>query len=149
MNITEITKLAGPDKRRKRLGRGESSGKGKTCGRGNKGAGQRAGAGIRGLQEGGQMPTFRRMPKRGFSNAKFTTRYAVVNVGDLEENFEPGTHVTAQVLLEARLIRNRRAPVKVLGEGELTKKLRVDAARFSATAAEKIQRAGGQIKETR
>ena len=146
MDLTEIGKLAGPDKRPRRVGRGRGSGKGKTCGRGHKGAGQRSGFRSRGLQEGGQMPTFRRLPKRGFSNAQFTTRYSVVNVAALEERFEAGAHVTPQFLLEAGLIRNLRLPVKVLGDGVLTKQLTVDAAKFSKTAKEKIQAAGGEVR---
>jgi len=146
MNITEITKLAGGEKRRKRIGRGRGSGWGKTSGRGHKGGGQRAGWKLRGMQEGGQMPTFRRIPKRGFSNAKFTTRYSVVNVASLEAQYEAGAHVTPQSLLEAGLIRNLRLPVKILGDGSLTKKLTVDAARFSESAKEKIQAAGGEAR---
>jgi large subunit ribosomal protein L15 len=146
MDIAEITKLAGAHKRRRRVGRGRGSGRGKTCGRGNKGAGQRSGFRRGGLKEGGQMPTFRRMPKRGFSNAKFTTVYTVVNVGDLEACFEAGAHVTAQALREVGLIRNLRHPVKILGDGDLTKKLRVDAAKYSRSAAKKIQDAGGEAK---
>jgi large subunit ribosomal protein L15 len=101
------------------------------------------------MQEGGQMPTFRRIPKRGFSNARFTTRYSVVNIGSLESRFEAGTHVTPQSLLEAGLIRNLRYPVKVLGTGALTRGLTVDAAKFSKSAVEKIQAAGGEARITR
>lgn len=146
MKIAEITRLAGRDRRRKRVGRGRGSGHGKTCGRGNKGAGQRSGWRQRGMQEGGQMPTFRRMPKRGFSNARFTTRYNIVNVDLLESRFEPGAHVTPQALLKAGLIRHLRYPVKVLGDGTLAKKLIVDAAKFSNSAKEKIQAAGGEAR---
>lgn len=146
MNITEITKLAGSDKRRKRVGRGAGSGSGKTSGRGHKGAGQRSGWTGRGLQEGGQMPTFRRLPKRGFSNVQFATRYGIVNVGSLELRYDAGAHVTLQSLLEVGLIRNLRHPVKVLGDGALTKKLTVDAAKFSKAAIEKILAVGGEAK---
>ncbi|UCC29887.1 MAG: 50S ribosomal protein L15 [Phycisphaerales bacterium] len=146
MKIAEITRLAGRDRRRKRVGRGRGSGHGKTCGRGNKGAGQRSGWRQRGMQEGGQMPTFRRMPKRGFSNARFTTRYNIVNVGLLESRFEPGAHVTPQALLKAGLVRHLRYPVKVLGDGTLATKLIVDAAKFSSSAMEKIQAAGGETR---
>ena len=146
MNITDIMKLAGANKRRKRVGRGRGSGHGKTCGRGNKGAGQRSGFRKRTLSEGGQMPTFRRMPKRGFSNARFATRYSIVNVASLERVFESEAHVTPQALREAGLIRNLRLPVKVLGNGELTKKLKVDAAKFSKSAEEKIKAAGGEVR---
>ena len=98
------------------------------------------------MQEGGQMPTFRRLPKRGFSNARFTTRYSVVNVVSLETRFESGAHVTPQALLDVRLIRNLRYPVKILGNGTLTKKLIIDAAKFSRSAVEKIQAAGGEAR---
>ena len=146
MNITEITKLAGTERRRKRIGRGEGSGWGKTSGRGDKGGGQRAGWGLRGMQEGGQMPTFRRIPKRGFNNAQFTKRYTIVNVASLEAKFDAGAHVTAQVLRESGLIRSLALPVKILGQGELKKKLRVDAAKFSQSALDKIKAAGGEAK---
>ncbi len=92
------------------------------------------------------MPTFRRLPKRGFSNAQFTSRYSVVNVAMLEERFDAGAHVTPQALLDAGLIRNLRYPVKILGDGALTKKLVVDVAKYSASAAEKIQQAGGEAR---
>ena len=146
MNITQITKLAGKQKSRKRVGRGRGSGLGKTCGRGHKGQNSRPSSGGRMLNEGGQMPTFRRIPKRGFSNAKFTIRFSIVNVGNLEERFEAGAHVTPQALLEAGLIRNLRLPIKILGDGELNKKLMVDAAKYTGTAKEKIEKAGGEAR---
>ena len=146
MHIAEITKLAGADRRPKRVGRGEGSGSGKTSGRGTKGCGQRSGWKQRGLQEGGQMPTFRRMPKRGFSNAQFETRYNVVNVEALEEMYPANFHVTPQALRESGLIRSLRLPVKVLGAGSLTKKFTVDAAKFSRSAVEKIKQAGGEAR---
>lgn len=146
MNLTEITKQAGRDKRGRRIGTGRGSGRGKTSGRGHKGGGQRAGWGIRGLAEGGQMPTFRRMPKRGFNNARFTVRFSVVNVAALEEKCAAGAHVTPQSLLEAGLIRNLKLPVKILGTGSLKKKLSVDAAKFSKSAKEKIESAGGEAR---
>ena len=95
------------------------------------------------------MPTFRRMPKRGFSNARFATRYTIVNVGSLEERFDVGAHVTPQALIEVGLIRQLRDPIKVLGEGDLTKKLTVDAARFSGSAIQKIEAAGGTARVVR
>lgn len=146
MNITEITKLAGAHRRRRRVGRGRGSGWGKTCGRGHKGAGSRAGSVRSSLSEGGQMPMFRRVPKRGFNNAQFAVRFTIVNVGDLEQRFEAGDHVTRQSLAEAGLIRNVRRPVKILGNGSISKKLVVDAAKFSRTAMDKIQAAGGEVK---
>ncbi|MEK6799377.1 MAG: 50S ribosomal protein L15 [Planctomycetota bacterium] len=146
MHIADITDKAGADRRPTRVGRGEASGLGKTCGRGHKGCGQRSGWKQRGLQEGGQMPTFRRIPKRGFTNAKFTERFVPVNVGSLEKAFTANAHVTAQVLLEAGLIRSLQLPVKILGEGTLTKKLTVEAAKFSRSAEEKIKTAGGEAR---
>jgi len=146
MHIAEITKRAGRDRRPKRVGRGEGSGWGKTSGRGTKGAGQRSGWKQRGLQEGGQMPPFRRIPKRGFSNAQFRVEYVVVNVDDLDKTFASEAHVTPQAMLDARLIRTTSAPVKVLGNGKLTKKLTVDAAGFSKSAMEKIKEAGGEAR---
>lgn len=97
------------------------------------------------MSEGGQMPLFRRLPKRGFSNFEFQTVYDVVNVGDLEKRFSAGDHVTPEALLAAGLIRNLRNKVKVLGDGKLTTKLKVEASKFSKTAAEKIQSAGGEV----
>ena len=146
MHIAEITKRGGKDRRPKRVGRGEGSGWGKTSGRGNKGSGQRSGWKQRGLQEGGQMPIFRRIPKRGFSNFHFRTAYQVVNVGALDKVFEANAHVTAEALRQAGLIRKLSGPVKVLGEGALGKKLTVDAAAFSQAAMEKIKSAGGEAR---
>jgi large subunit ribosomal protein L15 len=148
MELTEILTRAGSHKRRKRIGRGTGSGSGKTCGRGHKGAGSRAGAKKLMMREGGQMPLFRRLPKRGFSNFTFRTEYGIVNVGDLESRFDSGTHVTAETLLEAGLVRNLRHKVKVLGDGELSKKLKVEAAKFSKRAEEKIKAAGGEVITT-
>ena len=142
----DITSVAGKHKGRKRVGRGRGARSGKTCGRGHKGGGQRSGWRRRGMQEGGQMPTFRRIPKRGFSNARFAKRYAVVNVGALETRYEDGARVTLQSLVEAGLVRNLHHPVKVLGDGTLTKKLSVDAAKFSKSAMEKIQAVGGEAR---
>ncbi len=148
MEIAEITRLAGRHKRRKRFGRGMGSGLGKTCGRGHKGGGSRAGWKQRGLAEGGQMPLFRRIPKRGFNNFNFRTTYSVVNVGDLEQRFEAGAKVTPAALVEVGLVRNLKTGVKILGDGTLTKKLTVEAAKFSKQAAEKIKSAGGETKNT-
>lgn len=92
------------------------------------------------------MPTFRRIPKRGFSNANFTVRYGIVNLEDLEGRYEAGSHVTLQSMMEVGLIRNLRQPIKVLGNGSLSKKLTVDAARFSKSAEEKIKAAGGEAR---
>ncbi len=146
MELADITKLAGRHKRRRRIGRGPGSGHGKTSGRGHKGGGSRSGWRQRGMAEGGQMPLFRRIPKRGFNNAQYATRFNIVNVGDLEDRFGNGEHVTAAALFAAGLIRRRTLGLKVLGEGVLTKPLIVEANRFSAQAVEKIQKAGGQAK---
>ncbi|MBN1513753.1 MAG: 50S ribosomal protein L15 [Phycisphaerae bacterium] len=146
MNITDITRQAGGHRRRKRIGRGPGSGRGKTATRGHKGCGSRAGWRSRGFAEGGQMPLFRRIPKRGFSNVKFATRYSVVNLKDLEERFSPGDVVNLQALIDARLVRGKQQPVKVLGDGALSKKLTVEAARFSRKAAESIVAAGGEAR---
>ena len=117
MNIADITKQAGRHRRRKRVGRGPGSGHGKTAGRGHNGSASRAGAKRFALREGGQMPTFRRLPKRGFTNVLFAHRFSIVNVSSLEERFESGTHVTPQALLEKGLVRDLKLPVKTLGDG--------------------------------
>ena len=142
MMLNDITALGGRYKRRMRVGRGDGSGKGKTCGRGHKGQQCRSGGGTRPLTEGGQMPLFRRLPKRGFNNSRFRRRFEIVNVGDLER-FEAGAAVAAGDLAEAGLVRHGSAKVKILGNGELSKKLEVRAAAFSKSAAEKITAAGG------
>ncbi len=147
MNITDITSRAGANKRKKRVGRGESSGHGKTCCRGNKGAGARAGTpGTMKLKEGGQTPLFKRLPKRGFSNFRFRKVYSVVNVKDLEDAFEAGATVNAASLVEAKLIRNATDAVKLLGDGTLSKKLVVEVTKVSRQAAEKVKAAGGDVK---
>ena len=128
----------------KRLGRGSGSGLGKTSGKGHKGAKARSGGGKRPGFEGGQMPLYRRVPKRGFNNV-FGTEYAEVNVERLEA-FEDGAVVDAKALLEARIIRKELDGVKILGAGELTKKLTVKAAKFSASAKEKIEAVGGKAE---
>lgn len=145
MDIQTVTKLVGPNKRRKRVGRGIGSGHGKTCCRGTKGAKARKSPSIRPLFEGGQMPIFRRLPKRGFNNFVFRKDVAIVNVGQLDKKFADGTHVTKVVLHGAGLIDRTDAIVKVLGDGSLGKKLTVEAERFSETAREKITAAGGTV----
>jgi large subunit ribosomal protein L15 len=143
--IHEITEKVGRKPARKRIGRGQGSGTGKTAGRGHKGAGSRAGYSRRPGFEGGQMPMFRRIPKRGFSNADFRNLYHIVNLKTLEGRMDDGATVTAETLAEARIIRDASLPLKVLGEGDLTKKLNVTAAKFSASAREKIEKAGGSV----
>lgn len=146
MQINEITKEAGANRRRHRVGRGEASGSGKTCGRGHKGCNSRAGGGVRRLTEGGQMPFFRRIAKRGFNNANFRRAYSVINVGRIELSFDAGARVTPEALVEAGLVRDLSLPVKVLGTGELSKKLTIVAHKFSEQAREKISKAGGQAE---
>ena len=128
-----------------RKGRGPASGNGKTGGRGHKGQNARSGGGVRPGFEGGQMPAYRRLPKRGFDNSKFATTYAIVNVADLEA-FENGATVDLVSLVEAGLISKPLDGLKVLGNGELTKKLTVKAAKVSAAAKEKIEKAGGSVE---
>ena len=145
MMIHEITEKAGKYKSRKRIGRGHGSGSGKTSGRGHKGAGSRSGYSRRPAFEGGQMQYFRRIPKRGFSNADFKTVYHIVNLSSLAERFEAGATVDATALVEAGLIRNFKNPVKILGNGDLTISLNVTADKFSASAVKKIEAAGGSV----
>ena len=132
-------------KRKKMLGRGLGSGHGKTAGRGTKGQGSRSGGSTRVGFEGGQMPLFRRIARRGFSNQPFKTVYQVVNVGDLNR-FADGDTVTAQTLRARGLARKRNVPVKVLGDGDLARKLIVDVAKVSAAAREKIAALGGEVR---
>ena len=129
-------------KNRKRIGRGPGSGNGKTAGKGQKGQNARSGGGVRPGFEGGQLPLFRRLSKRGFNNYNFRTVYATVNVGDLNV-FEEGTTVTVELLKEAGLVKKELDGIKILGNGELTKKLTVKADKFSSTAKEKIENVGG------
>lgn len=144
MSKTNITSIAGRYKRTKRIGRGSGSGHGKTAGSGHNGQRSRSGAKIGLLFEGGQMPLFRRLPKRGFSNYKFAMRYEIVNVSQLER-FEDGTNVGPEKLSEAGLIDSIKNKVKILGDGELTKRLKVTAHKFSKTAEQKIVASGGDV----
>lgn len=139
----EITSVTGRHKVRRRVGRG--SGRGKTCGRGHKGGGSRAGATSMSLFEGGQMPLFRRLPKRGFSNYNFAIRYKIVNVSQLER-FDDGAVVGVEQLSRAGLIDSLKNKVKILGDGELTKRLEVTAHKFSKAAEQKIVGCGGKAK---
>ena len=145
MRLDEIISEAGKSKSRRRLGRGNGSGHGKTAGRGHKGRGQHAGTVKRLGYEGGQNPAIARLPKRGFNNARFRTDYQIVNVADLER-FDGGACVDAEAMAAAGLIDEPGDLVKILGNGELTKKLTVVASKFSGAAAEKIVRAGGTAK---
>ena len=144
MNLHTLQPRPGSKHRVKRLGCGESSGHGKTSGKGHKGQKARSGGSIRLGFEGGQMPLIRRIPKRGFNNAEFKTRYAVVNVSDLER-FDAGTTVDEQSLRAAGLVRGTIDGVKILGNGDLSKKLTITVAKVSASAKEKIEKAGGTV----
>jgi large subunit ribosomal protein L15 len=150
MRLHNLGPRPGSRHRVKRLGCGESSGHGKTSGKGSKGQKARSGGSIRLGFEGGQMPLIRRLPKRGFNNAAFHKRYAVVNVSDLNA-FESGTVVNEQLLRESNLVRGHFAGIKILGEGELKHDLKVQADKISTTAREKIEKAGGTVtlRETR
>ena len=145
MKLHELHPAEGSTAAQKRLGRGNGSGLGKTSGKGHKGAKARSGGGKRPGFEGGQMPLYRRVPKRGFNNV-FGTEYAEVNVERLEV-FNDGDVVNAQALLEKKIIRKELDGVKVLGGGELTKKLTVQAAKFTGSAKEKIEAVGGKAEE--
>ena len=142
MELNDIKPAAGSKKNRRRVGRGIGSGLGKTAGRGHKGAKSRSGFRFKRGFEGGQMPLHRRVPKRGFHNP-FRVEYAVVNLDTLAEVFEAGSSVTPDLLRERGLVRKAGVPVKVLGRGDISKKLTVKAHKFSGTAAEKIAAAGG------
>lgn len=145
MKLHELSPNPGSTKVRKRVGRGAGSGLGKTSGKGHKGQNARSGGGVRVGFEGGQLPLFRRLSKRGFNNYEFRTVYASVNVSDLNR-FEDGTTVTPELLIESGLVKKELDGIKVLGNGELTKKLVVKATKFSATAKEKIENNGGKAE---
>ncbi len=144
MDLSNLSPAKGAVKKRKRLGRGTGSGLGKTSGRGHKGAGQRAGANIAPGFEGGQMPLQRRLPKVGFRNP-FRTEYSVVNLADLELQFEDGARVDPAALLAKRMVRKGR-PIKILARGEIKKNLSVKAHAFSAKAKSSIAAAGGSAE---
>ena len=144
MKLHELKPAQGSRKVRNRVGRGTSSGNGKTSGRGQKGQKARSGGGVRPGFEGGQTPLFRRLPKRGFTNVN-AKEYALVNLDQLTV-FEDGTEVTPALLKEAGIVRNFKSGVKVLGNGELTKKLTVKAAKFSKSAEAAITAKGGSIE---
>ena len=146
MKLHDVNQGITKFKRRKRLGRGTGSGLGKTSGRGHKGQHSRAGASQHVTFQGGAMPMFRRIPKRGFNN-KFALKVGEINVGDLERCFEAGEEVTPEALKEKNLAKYRYDVLKVLGNGEITKNLKISAHRFSKTAREKIEKAGGEIVE--
>jgi large subunit ribosomal protein L15 len=142
MSLNKLKPPKGAKHSKKRVGRGPGSGLGKTAGRGNKGAKSRSGFRRKRGFEGGQMPLHRRLPKRGFRNP-FRVEYAVINLDTLAEVFDDGSAVTPEVLRERGLVRSARQPIKVLGRGEISKKLTVEAHKFSGSAAKKIVDAGG------
>ena len=144
MNLNDVNRGIQKNKKRRRVGRGTGSGLGKTCGRGHKGQGSRAGYSVHPTFEGGQMPLVRRVPKRGFNN-RWALTVLAVNVGDLEMSFDDGAEVTPATLKEKNLAKSRYDVLKILGDGSLTKKLKVAAHRFSKSAKEKIERAGGEV----
>ncbi len=144
MRIHELKKPEGSTKAPKRIGRGQGTGQGTTAGRGMNGQNSRSGGGVRLGFEGGQMPLYRRLPKRGFNN-KWAKEYAEVNVKDLNK-FDEGATVDAAALIEKGIVKKALDGVKVLGNGELQKKLTVKAAKFSKSAAEKIEKAGGKAE---
>lgn len=145
MRLHELEKNPGATTARRRVGRGPGSGLGKTSGKGQKGQKSRSGVSIPATFEGGQLPLYRRLPKRGFSNAKFKVEYACINVEDFNR-FEDGTVVTPALLKETGLVKNQKAGIKVLGSGDLTKKITIQAARFSSTALEKIEKSGSKAE---
>ena len=145
MKLHELERNIGATHAKKRVGRGPGSGLGKTSGKGQKGQKARSGVSISPVFEGGQLPLYRRLPKRGFTNAKFKTRYATINVDALNV-FENGTVVTEALLKEKGLIKNQLDGVKVLGNGKLEKKLTIQVSKFSASALEKIKEAGSKAE---
>ena len=145
MKLHELAPAEGSKKEHFRVGRGHGSGNGKTAGKGHKGQNARSGGGVRPGFEGGQMPLYRRLPKRGFNNARFATNYAIVNVSDLDV-FEDGAVVDAAALVESGLVNDQCDGIKILGNGEISMKLTVHAAAFSQSAKEKIEAAGGKAE---
>ena len=144
MKLHELTAPAGSSKNRKRRGRGTATGQGKTSGRGMNGQKSRSGGGVRLGFEGGQMPLYRRLPKRGFNNL-FGTEYATINVGALNA-FNAGTEITPELLKDMGLVKKQLDGLKILGDGELTVALTVKAHKFTKTAQEKIEKAGGKAE---
>lgn len=145
MKLFELQPAVGSKTAPYRKGRGHGSGNGKTGGHGHKGQNARAGGGVRPGFEGGQMPLYRRMPKRGFNNKRFAALYTEVNLSQLN-NFEDGAVVTAEALREAGIIKKINDGIAVLGNGEITKKVTVKAAKVTKSASEKIEAAGGKVE---
>ena len=145
MKLHTMYAAEGATKTRKRVGRGTGSGLGKTSGKGHKGQNARSGGGVRPGFEGGQLPLFRRLPKRGFTNAMFKTTYAVINLSDLI-NFDENTSITPELLKEMGILKNQLNGVKILGNGTLEKKLVVKASSFSKKAVAEIEKLGGKAE---
>ncbi len=145
MKLDELMQNAGARKERRRVGRGMGSGLGKTSGKGEKGQKARSGVSIPATFEGGQLPLYRRLPKRGFSNAQFKIKYAIINVCDLNR-FDDGAVVTPEILHDAGLLKNQLDGVKVLGNGTLEKKLTIKAHKFSKEAVNKIEKSGSTLE---
>lgn len=145
MRLHELEKNPGAKQVKRRVGRGPGSGLGKTSGKGQKGQKSRSGVSIPATFEGGQLPLYRRLPKRGFSNAKFKVEYACINLDDLNR-FEEGTVVTPALLKETGLVKNQKCGIKVLGTGELEHKLTIQAQRFSSSALAKIEKSGSKAE---
>ena len=145
MKLNELKPVEGAKHSKKRLGRGIGSGNGKTAGRGAKGQNARSGGGVRPGYEGGQTPLFKRLPKRGFTNVSHK-EYAIVNLGEIEKKFEAGSVVDLASLKAAGLVKKEYEGVKILGNGEFSKALTIKAAKFSKTAVEKINAAGGTVE---
>ena len=146
MQLNQLRPGRGANKDRKRRGRGTGSGQGTTGGRGNKGQNARKSGQVRQGFEGGQMPLIRRIPKRGFNNARFATVYEIVNLVEIEARFEAGETVNAETLKARRLVHCNEDGIKILGDGELSKKLTFEVDKVSKSAEEKIKKAGGEIK---
>jgi large subunit ribosomal protein L15 len=146
MRLHDLRPVPGSRHRKKRVGCGESSGHGKTSTRGNKGQKARSGGAIRPGFEGGQMPLYRRLPKKGFNNDEFNDDIVAVNVSVLNDRFEDGAVVNEESLRAARIVRGRFDAIKILGDGELKRKLTVEVDKVSASAREKIEKAGGTVK---
>jgi large subunit ribosomal protein L15 len=145
MRLHDLKPAEGSRKNKKRVGRGTGSGLGTTAGRGMNGQNSRSGGGVRPGFEGGQMPLFRRLPKRGFTNARFKKHWTILNVTDLNV-FEDKTEVTPEILLEKGLIKSLKFGVKILGDGELNKSLNIKANKFTQSAIKKIEAAGGKVE---
>lgn len=146
MKLHDLKPAPGSKKNKKRVGRGSGSGLGTTAGKGHKGQKARAGGGVRPGFEGGQMPLARRIPKRGFSNKNFSAVYEIVNLGSLEDKYNAGETVDINTLREKNLIKGNKGAVKILGEGEFTKKLIFSVDKISESALSKIKGVGGEIK---